>query len=181
MKKIILCILAAALLLSAAACAKPTDKAAETGMASDGTYNVGDFTVFVPEGWTAIPVPDHTDPAKTASDDILLAKGAVYSEAQNTWNTDSCPSFYITYLGKEDFSGAPGGREYYAANFTVTDMPDTKIGSLTWQGYSVNPIGAPVYMMWAASGEGGYYTSLSTAYGLTLEDADVQAILGSLK
>lgn len=204
MKKPLAILLAVPMLISLAACSNAggnaskatesskaeTTKAPDTTEAaqetvpqsvSNTTYNVGEFTVFVPEGWTAIPVPDHTDSSKTATNDIQLAKGTVYSEEEKKWKTDDCPNFYITYLGKEDFAKVPSQKEYDAKDFSVKDMEDKKIGSLTWQGYSVNPIGADVYIMWAASGDGGYYTSISTAYGLKIEDDDVQKILGSLK
>ncbi len=160
-----------------------TEKETTSQSLPDGYYNVGDFTVFVPEGWTAIPVPDRDDPSKILTNDIQLAKDAVYNEVSNTWNTDDGVSFYVTLLGQEDYDRAPEGRDYYAKDFAVSDMEDVTIGELTWHGFSVSPIGAPVYMMWAArvDGVGGYYTSISTAYGMSLEDADLQAILGSLK
>lgn len=197
MKKTLALLLIAAVALALASCAQTADPGSvgstavtgsnagtkTTDQALDGYYNVGEFTVFVPEGWVAIPVPDRDDPSKILTNDIQLAKGALYNEASNTWNTVDGVSFYVTLLGQEDFDRAPAGREYYAKDFAVTDMEDLTIGSLTWHGFSVSPIGAPVYMMWAArsSGAGGYYTSVSTAYGMSLEDADLQAILGSLK
>lgn len=148
---------------------------------SNTTYNVGEFSVFVPEGWQAIPVPDHTDSSKTATNDILLAKGAEYKEATGSWDYESGPYFYITLLNKDDFAKASTGRDYYVEQFgSVKDMEDMKTGSLTWHGFSVNPIGADVYMIWAEKGEGGFYSSISTAYDLSLQDEDVQAILGSL-
>ena len=160
-----------------------TEAQASSETLPDGYYNVGDFTVFVPEGWTAIPVPDRDDPSKILTYDIQLAKDAIYNEASNTWNTDDGVSFYVTLLPQEDFERVPEGRDYYAKDFAVTDMEDITIGELTWHGFLVSPIGAPVYMMWAARGNGvgGYYTSISTAYDMSLEDADIQAILGSLK
>lgn len=148
---------------------------------SNTTYNVGEFTVFVPEGWEAIPVPDHLDETKTATNDIMLAKGAKFDESTMKWNTDEAGTFYVTYLGSEDFAKIPDEKADYAKDFTIDEMEDIKIGDLTWHGFSVNPIGAPVYTLWAESGEGGYHISLSTAYGLSLEDEDVKAIIGSLK
>ena len=148
---------------------------------SNTTYNVGEFSVFVPEGWQAIPVPDHTDSSKTATNDILLAKGAEYKETTGSWDYESGPYFYITLLNKDDFAKASTGRDYYVEQFgSVKDMEDMKTGSLTWHGFSVNPIGADVYMIWAEKGEGGFYSSISTAYDLSLQDEDVQKILGSL-
>ena len=202
MKKIIAWLLLSALAFSLASCTgsqntentgeRPADAvSAETETKKEtaaqelpeGYYDVGDFTVFVPEGWTAIPVPDRDDPSKILTNDIQLAKDALYNEASKTWNTDGGASFYVTLLPQEDFDRAPSGREYYEKDFAVEDMEDRTIGSLTWHGFLVRPIGAPVYMMWAArtDGVGGYYTSVSTAYGMSLEDADLQAILGSLK
>ena len=193
MKKIALSMLVTIFVLALAGCAifpdngpaESTGKqgAKDAGYLPDGYYNVGDFTVFVPEGWTAIPVPDRDDPSKILTNDIQLAKNAVYNEASKTWNTENGASFYIVLLPQEDFERVPSEREYYAKDFSVTDMEDVTIGSFTWSGFSVSPIGAPVYMMWASKGDGagGYYTSISTAYGMSLEDADLKAILGSLK
>ena len=148
---------------------------------SNTTFNVGDFSVFVPEGWQAIPVPDHTDSSKTASNDILMAKGAEYKEASGSWDYENGPYFYVTLLNKDDFAKASTGRDYYVEQFgSVKDMDDMTAGSLTWHGFSVNPIGADVYIIWAEKGEGGFYSSVSTAYGLSLQDEDVQAILSSL-
>lgn len=149
---------------------------------SNTTYDVGEFTVFVPEGWQAVPVPDHIDPSKTATNDIKLVKGDADDVENTEWTSDDGQSFYITYLSKEDFAKVPEQRDYYVEEFgSVKDMEKMTTGSLTWQGFSVSPIGADVYMIWAASGEGGYYSSVSTAYGLSLQDQDVQTILGSLK
>ena len=206
MKRIIALLLISIFVLALASCSqpantKPTESAGNQDPATsqptesstaeeptpealpDGYYNVGDFTVFVPEGWTAIPVPDRDDSSKILTNDIQLAKDAVYNEASNTWNTDDGVSFYVTLLPQEDFDRAPERKDYYAKDFAVEDMEDLTIGALTWHGFLVRPIGAPVYMMWAAKsdGVGGYYTSISTAYDMSLEDADIQAILGSLK
>ena len=149
--------------------------------ASNTTYDVGEFSVFVPEGWNAIAVPDHIDSSKTATNDILMAKGAEYKEASGSWDYENGPYFYITLLGKEDFAKASSSRDYYVDQFgSVKDMEDMTAGSLTWHGFSVNPIGADVYMIWAEKGEGGFYSSISTAYGLSLQDEDVQKILSSL-
>ena len=74
--------------------------------ASNTTYDVGEFSVFVPEGWNAIAVPDHIDSSKTATNDILMAKGAEYKEASGSWDYENGPYFYITLLGKEDFEKA---------------------------------------------------------------------------
>ena len=144
------------------------------------TYNVGEFSVFVPKGWQAIPVPDHLDQTKTATNDVRLAKGAVYDEATQTWNADEVINFYITRLNKEDFAKASNQKEEYAKDFSVKDMADMKTGSLTWKGFSVNPIGADVYIMTAESGEGGYHVAISTALGFSLDDPDLQTILASI-
>ena len=192
MKKIVCILFAILIVLSLTACKTifgmdPGSDGKEKGAASrpdaDGMYDVGDFTVFIPDGWTTIPVPDSNDPSKILTNDIQLAKGALYNETSDTWNTEDGVSFYVTYLLPEDFEGVSGARDYYARNFAVTDMEDLTIGDLTWHGFLVRPIGAPVYMMWAerTDGNGGYYTSISTAYGMSLEDADIRAILGSLK
>ena len=190
MKKAVCILFAVLILLSLAACGNLFGKGAgsdsnKKGAASpsDGMYNVGDFTVFVPDGWVAVPVSDRNDPSKILTNDIQLVKAALDSEASDTWNAEDGVSFYITYLIPEDFEGVSGARDYYAKEYAVTDMEDLTIGNLTWHGFLVRPIGAPVYMMWAARGDGngGYYTSISTAYGMSLDDADIKAILGSLK
>ena len=199
MKKLIALLLTAACILALAACAGKTEsKVTENAGTAEGAAtnaetsgktlpegycDVGDFTVFVPEGWTAIPVPARDDPSKILTNDIQLAKDALYNEASKTWNTDAGTNFYVTLLSQEDFDREPEVRAYYAKDFAVEDMEELTIGDLTWHGFMVRPIGAPVYLMWAAKsdGNGGYHTSISTAYGFSLEDADLQAILGSLK
>lgn len=162
--------------------AAPTEAESTVPQSASGTtYNVGKFSVYVPEGWEAVPVPDHLDTTKTATDDIMLAKGAVYDEAQGKWNTENVPTFYITYLGKDDYARIPEEKQSYEKDFAVKDLDDVKIGDYTWHGFSLNPIGAEVCILWTECGEGGFHTSLSEAYDLTLEDKDVQAALGSLK
>ncbi|MBR1864385.1 MAG: hypothetical protein IJ806_09900, partial [Ruminococcus sp.] len=68
---------------------------------SNTACDVGEFTVFVPEGWEAIPVPDPIDSSKTAANDILLARGAEYIPASDHWTYDSGPYFYVTLADKE--------------------------------------------------------------------------------
>lgn len=168
---------------SAATESAASEKAEEPASQSNTntTYDVGEFSVFVPEGWVAIPVPDYMDSSKTATNDIQLAKGAEYNEASKMWNTDNGQYFYITLLNKDDFAKASTRRDYYVKEYgSVKDMEDMTTGSLTWHGFSVNPIGADVFIIWAEAGEGGFYSSISTAYDLSLQDDDIQKILCSL-
>lgn len=148
-------------------------------------YDVGEFTVFVPEGWDAIPVPDYTesfDGTDILTNDILLAKEGEYNAATDEWTYDSGPYFYVTLLNKENYEKVSTSRDYYVEEYgSVKDMEDMTTGSLTWHGFSVNPIGADVYIMWTPAGEGGFTTSISTAYGLSLDDPDVQTILSSIE
>ena len=205
MKRTITLLLIAALVFTFAACSDSGESQTTSGSSDSGnetaagsaedanpenssntTYDVGDFTVFVPEGWEAIPVPDRSDSEKNAANDIMLAKSPVhYDEWEMRWKSEEDKLFYITYLDKENFEKYPESErayceEEYANLGGVTDLADVTIGSLTWHGFSVSPLGSDVYILWAESGEGGYITGFNTA-DLSLEEADVQAILGSLK
>lgn len=201
MKRYITLLLAACMMISLAACSSSNEDnessvdngtlsqiettEAETEQATsqpdtNTTYNVGEFTVFVPEGWKAVPVTDQNDPSIILTNDIQLVNTAL-QESADEWDSTEGQSFYVTYLSKEEFEKAPEARASYEKDFAVTDMEDMQTGDLTWKGFSVSPIGAPVYMLWAESGNGGFYASISTAYDLSLDDEAVQTMLGSLK
>ncbi len=144
---------------------------------SDTTYNVGDFSVYVPAGWEAIPQKESADSDAISPNNILLANGPTYNETTNAWEYEECQSMFVTRYSGDQVNMVQPDKSYYD---NTKDLEDMKIGNFTWQGFTVDAIGADIAILWTTNGDYGYQVTVSFAFDLTLEDANVQAIIGSL-
>lgn len=152
-----------------------TEKPAENKPGSE--YNVGDFTVYVPGGWDAVEVrATETDAVETNV--INIFKGAEYDESAKQWKTLGKPHVYIFRYEGDEIDMVPDNKSLWE---NAEDIPDEKIGNFTWQGFSYNQFGEDGVNIWALNGDYGYRLSISFQNELSLDDADIKAIIESLK
>ena len=201
MKKILATLLIITIVLSLAACGNTAKDTSDTGedtadrqtpvdTGDDGTasnedaapsgteYDVGDFSVFVPDGWEAIPQQDPDDPASPSTSKIRIVRGAVYDEERKAWNLSGLPYVEISLFKGDDLDKVPGDKSQWDS---TEDAEDVTIGSFTWQGFTYEYFGMSGSVIWTASDERGYRVTVSYFGAIDLTDADVQAIIESLK
>lgn len=92
------------------------------------TYDVGEFSVYVPAGWAAIPQNSLDEPGKQSTNEIELCKGAEYDEASGEWLAAGKPFVLISYLAGDQIDRVPASPSLYDS---TEDLADMQIGNLT--------------------------------------------------
>lgn len=160
MKRLLILLLIPVLFLCA--CKKNQPAVADAGVPG-AVQTVGSFTVFVPEGWAAVP-DDETQ--------IRLYKG----EADSS-----------TYIKLQLYPNAQAALPPNGGCENVQALAECTYGSLVWQGFAGTKatgtgVGTVCYL--ATRGEGSNFLATlwydEGAAAISPEDADVQAILGGL-
>ena len=143
------------------------------------TYDVGDFTVYVPAGWVAIPQNSLDEPGTISTSDIEVHKEAEYDEASGKWvkPQNGEPYILITYFAADRLDLVSGSPGFYD---NTEDLPDMHIGNFTWQGFEYELLSRKSAMIWAIADDCGYNVVISYFDDISLDDPDVQAILESL-
>lgn len=187
MKRII-ALLMAALMCAAmlAACSGSGSGSGDTTKADDNgsadvkvtTFDAGNVSVDVPEGWKAFAVADifaEEDDA-TDPDSVNICKGG-----ETDLDLFSKPYIRVDYYAPETTMMAPS-KDFYE---DVVDMDDVTIGDKTWHAFSCTSIGYKYIMMWTGEDDGEQFQASllyeSSNGSFKFDDADVQAILASIK
>lgn len=176
MKKNILSILAAVLLtVTLAGCSggpAVTDPADITGE----TFGDGNISALVPDGWMGFHGTDYFEEYEEGYDPnvIQIAKGA-----KSEWDLLSTPYVMISYFGPDNPMMEPM-KELYEES---ADIEPVTIGDYTWSGFTGKSIDTPIAILW--TGEEGsdqiqVMICLENGDKISLEDADVQAIIASI-
>ena len=154
--------------------ADSTESPAVTGE----TFDAGNVSAIVPAGWKAFPQKDvfADDKDATNPDTFYVAKGA-----ENELDLFSKPYILIYHYAPTTTMIAPSKNFYDDA----VDLPDMTIGEHTWHGFTCNSLGYKYHMLWTGeNNEDQFQVSVlyeSTDGSVKLEDADVQAIIASVK
>lgn len=189
MKKLLALLLALIMVLSFAACGEDggndTQPGGNNGGETEGTkeitgetYNAGNFTALVPDGWMAFPVSDmwSDDPDATDPNGLQICKGG-----ETEWDLFTKPYVDIDYYGPETSMSKPSSEWYDNA----TDLEPITAGSLTWTGFTATSLEMPLAILWAEDGDHQYqvtlWLELTEGNAIAPTDADVVAILASLK
>lgn len=176
MKKNIVSILVAVLLTAIlAGCSggsSVTDPADITGETFDG----GNVSALVPDGWMGFHGTDYFDEYEEGYDPnvIQIAKGA-----KTEWDLLSKPYVMVTYFSPDNPMYEPS-KDYYEEG---ADLEPFTTGSYTWKGFTAKSLDTPIAILW--TGEEGsdqiqVMICLENGDKISLEDADVQAILASI-
>ena len=194
MKKLSYVLLALALLLSLAACGGKTETPAETGQPSQTSspeaatkpaadastkgefYDTDNFKVLVPDGWKAFPQHDvfNDDPNVMNPNIIQICKGAT-----SDFDLFSKPLITINYAGKNTLLSAPS-KGFYD---NVEDMNDVTTGDHTWSAFKCESMGQKMIILFEDQGVIQFQASVgyeTSGGSISLDDADVQAILSSI-
>ena len=142
-------------------------------------YDTGSFSVLVPEGWKAFPTLDiwSEDPNAINPDSLQLGKGA-NDEFELLVN----PSISINYYGVDYDLMTPDSSWYDNA----AELNSFALGDFTWSGFEADDfMGGKVIILWTDSvNDIEYQANISfdpNSHTVSANDADVQAILASLK
>ncbi len=170
MKKLLTGIVAAIMVLSFCVCVGCSGKAEVKGE----TYSTEVISAFCPEGWLAATKYDMLTSKKT-EDGIALYKGA-----ENESEAALCPVVQFTYFPENKAAAnIDNTRSAYAE---TEDAPELKFDNYTLTGFISTGGSSKTAILW--SEDAGIQVTVEMNRGsgeITLEDADVQAILGSFE
>jgi predicted small lipoprotein YifL len=195
MKKIIAMLLALSMMTAFTACGDDKEKdstdtqnsTAENADADSGDgaeadsgelFDAGNVNVMVPAGWKAFPVSDIFSEEENATDPdgIQVAKGA-----ESEWDLLSKPYLDIDFYDADTSGLLTPDKEWYD---NAADISPLTTGDLTWEGFSAVSFEMPMTIIWTTDSEGNQYQvtiwTEMTDGNISLDDADVQAILASL-
>ncbi len=183
MKKLFAILLALTLLLTLCACGEKAenndannDKGEDAPVVAAGeTYNVGDFSIYVPGGWKALPVADVFAEEADAVDPtvIQICKGG-----ESDLDIYTKPYIRLSYFG-------PDIEMYKDKSFyeDVKDLEPVVAGNYTWEAFSCTSFGYAMTILWTADGDHEYQAVVYTDQQdgtISVADADVLEILKSM-
>lgn len=190
MKKLLALILALVMAFSLVACgekeennddveetkAVDVDNGGNDAAITGETYNAGNFTALVPEGWLAVPVSDMWSDDADATDPN---KVQIIKDGTSEFDIFSKAYIQIDYYGPETDMMAPSSEWYDEA----ADLDPVVAGDYTWTGFSAVSGGNPMTVL--CTGEAGGPQYQATIWGngentVAVTDADVLAILASV-
>ncbi len=146
---------------------------ADYASVSGSTYETDVFSVLVPDGWTALPVKDMWNEGAMDQKKVNLVKGGTSDD--DLWSKNSIK---IEVADNASYS-------VYTDAFSSYEEVELKLGDYTYTGPAGEYSGGwECAMLSAVNGEG--YVAGSVFYKvndevISLSDADVQAILASIK
>ena len=180
MKKLVTITLALLMTLSLVACGNTGtggQPASEPAAVKGETYDAGNVSALVPDGWKAFGIQDMWADEEGAMDpdQVQIAKGAA-----EDYDLFSKPSVLIQHYGA-DVDMMTLEKEMYDEG---KDLEPLEIGGRTWNGFSAKSLGTPLTVLWTGeAGSDQFQVTVWTDMGdgtITLEDADVQAIIASI-
>ena len=141
------------------------------------TYDAGNVSVLVPDGWKAFPVSDMWSDEENATDpdQVNVVKGG-------ETDFDLLTKPYIQIVHYEPGGMVTPSKEYYE---NAADVESITAGDLTWEGFSGEGLlGDTLIVMWTTNADGHQFQlnifNKTDAAEFALTDADVLAILGSI-
>ncbi len=141
------------------------------------TFDGGNIEVFVPDGWKAFHGPDTFGDYEEGynPNSVNIGKGV-----EEELELFSKPMVQVTYSGKGKTLTMPSKDLYEDGK----DIEDIKTEEHTWKGYTATSIGYPIAVLFTEDGDEQIQVSITLENGdekISLEDADVQAILEGIK
>ena len=142
----------------------------KNGEISSLTYEVGNFSVEVPDGWTAFP-------AEGNANTVTLAKGA-----QSVADLASVPNICIDFYGKDRILMTPQSDYYSNAQM----LEARQFGDFTWEGFTAESLNYPLAVLWTKNPDIDIDIQISiwlelSGSKISLDDTDVNLIISSIK
>ncbi len=157
-----------------------TDNGGESSSAGEGTdvsgktYEVGEFSLLLPDGWLEIPFINVSSEDK----EILTDSISVYKNAPDENSIFSYPGITVTINSAE--SPPTDAKSMYD---DAEDIEPITIGDLQWTGFESDNSGYPIIQMYAEDGDYIFTVIVATerAQGsISLSDSDVVAVISSI-
>ncbi len=151
--------------------------AQEPAQVTGETYDGGNLTVLVPEGWMAFNGVDFFDEYEEGYDPNVVR---IAKNAESEWDLFSKPYIEVEYYGPDASMVEP----YRDAYEDPEDLEPLSLGDYTWQGFTGKSLmEQPMAVLWTEKGEHQFQATLYLESGdskISLEDAEVLAILESV-
>lgn len=141
------------------------------------TFDGGNIEVFVPEGWKAFHGADTFGDYEEGYNPNVVSVG---KGVEDELELLSKPMVHITYSGEDRTLTMPSKDLYQDGK----DIRDIKTDEHTWKGYTATSIGYPIAVLFTEDGDEQIQVTVTLENGdekISLEDADVQAILEGIK
>lgn len=174
MKKLLLLMLVAVLSVAMlTGCSSGGTASTDPAEITGETFDAGNVSALVPNGWTAYPVTDLFDEYEGDYDPtaVQIVKGA-----ESEFDVFSKPYIQINYYGEE--TQMISSKDFYD---DAKDIEPMQIGNYSWNGFTTDNSGYPTAILWT---EGDVLIQLMIILEnndkISLDDADVQAIIASI-
>lgn len=138
------------------------------------TYDAGNVSVLVPDGWKAFPVTDAFEEYDGEYDPtaVQVCKGG-----EEEWDIFTKPYMQINYY--------PDNSMYVSSDWydNVVELEPMQIGGYTWNGFTGTSLDYPMAVLYT-DGDVQIQVSITlenTDGKISLDDADVQAIIASIQ
>lgn len=154
--------------------AKEITSGSEKNVSGGETYDVGKFSVYIPEGWFAHPMFMNEE---KRDNQVNVVKGT-----DDPMEAFDAPLLTLTY-GSANSTIGYVDKEFYD-DPEAKDLEPLKIGAKTFKGYTANSAGYDMIYLFAEDGDEQYQISMfyNQPNGkISLEDDDVIAIIESFK
>lgn len=140
------------------------------------TYETSLLSVLVPEGWMAFPKADVFEdyPDEPGDPSGLL----IYKDAKDDFDIFTKPGITIDYYTPDKTMVSP--KSYYA---DAKDLEPITTGEYTWEGFTATSLDKPLAVLSMTEPyqiQVSVWTEMDDGK-ISLEDADLQAILASIK
>ena len=186
MKKLIAILLVLTMMFALVACGgeeEPKNETPKTEAPADGgdvavagdTYNAGNFSALIPDGWMELPVTDMWSEDNAIDPDHLQ----IIKDGTSEFDTLTKAYVDITLYGPETDMMTPSSEWYEEA----TELEGFTAGGMTWNGFSAVSGGNPMTVVYTGDAGGNQYQVTLWSNGdntISVTDADVLAILASL-
>lgn len=176
MKKNIVSILVAVLLTAILAGCSGGSSATDPADIRGETFDGGNVSALVPDGWMGFHGVDFLDEYEEGYDPNVIQ---IYKGAKSELDQFSTPYVMISYYGPDNPTFEPS-KDFYEEG---ADLEPVTLGDYTWKGFTAKSLDTPIAILW--TGEEGsdqiqVMICLENGDKISLEDADVQAILASI-
>ena len=180
MKKYFALLLVLTLALSLfSACGKKEEapKTEDPAEISGEVFDGGNVSALVPKGWMAFHGSDIFEEYEEGYDPncIQIAK-----DAESEWDLFSKPYIQIDYYGPDEELWEPS-KDFYD---DAADLEPVTLGAYTWSGFTGKSMDMPIAVLWAVDGDDEFQLTMwleTDEAKISLEDADVQAIIASIQ
>jgi len=137
------------------------------------TYSAGNISATVPEGWQAFPFYSGGEESPNTF--------AVHKGALNAMDMRYTPGVQIQLFPDGDGFGTDLMKAMYE---NVSDLAPQTLGGFTWEGFTGVSGDIPTALMWTDAGDDNILVAVwleMEDVTISLDDADVQAIIASIK